>query len=369
MSGKNILTAISAPSLADIFGSWDVQEDRVLKLLRGRRPGAALGAREIVFARSNSVRDSLGNFLVRKGYHLRAERGFGSKSTRRPGTERCWSGWASSGRQLLWGQAAGSGNRLLPVHWRSVCSSSWRCDRREGEDTLSCRPPRSSWKGSTARRVDEDPEIFHGRLLIWRRLSARPGRGQTGRRTGTRSSCAGGRFRSWRRSPAWRGRGVRVLFLLFNWSPQASCGAGRPAQVRRADDNPGESAPPPRALQQRHAPTWCVCGKMSSARRAQPPAASSQDPKVAGESAGSQRHRRCAAPGARRTRVVERGRRCGGSRRMARSSSVQEGRPVLLRVRHTQRTLRSRRAALSARSDRLRDRERHDLGQRRASEA
>ncbi len=70
MSGKTILSGdLSAINLADIFSLLGMsKKGGVLKLARGAETRSLhweLG--EIVFARSNSVRDSLGNFLVRKG--------------------------------------------------------------------------------------------------------------------------------------------------------------------------------------------------------------------------------------------------------------------------------------------------------------
>jgi uncharacterized protein DUF4388 len=70
MSGKSILNGdLSAINLADVYNLLGMSKKTgVLKLTRGAETRALhweLG--EIVFARSNSVRDSLGNFLVRKG--------------------------------------------------------------------------------------------------------------------------------------------------------------------------------------------------------------------------------------------------------------------------------------------------------------
>jgi len=70
MSGKSILSGdLGSIGLADIFGLLGMSKKTgVLKLMRAAETRSLhweLG--EIVFARSNSVRDSLGNFLVRKG--------------------------------------------------------------------------------------------------------------------------------------------------------------------------------------------------------------------------------------------------------------------------------------------------------------
>jgi uncharacterized protein DUF4388 len=70
VSGKSILSGdLGAINLADIFNLLGMSKKTgVLKLMRGAETRSLhweLG--EIVFARSNSVRDSLGNFLVRKG--------------------------------------------------------------------------------------------------------------------------------------------------------------------------------------------------------------------------------------------------------------------------------------------------------------
>ena len=70
MNGKSILSGdLGAINLADIFGLLGMSKKTgVLRLMRGAETRSLhweLG--EIVFARSNSVRNSLGNFLVRKG--------------------------------------------------------------------------------------------------------------------------------------------------------------------------------------------------------------------------------------------------------------------------------------------------------------
>jgi hypothetical protein len=70
MPGKSILSGdLGAISLADIFGLLGMSKKTgVLKLSRGAETRSLHWEQgEIVFARSNSVRDSLGNFLVRKG--------------------------------------------------------------------------------------------------------------------------------------------------------------------------------------------------------------------------------------------------------------------------------------------------------------
>lgn len=70
MAGKAILSGdLAAFALADIFNLLGMaKKSGVLRLTRGAETRAlSWDAGEIVFARSNSVRDSLGNFLVRKG--------------------------------------------------------------------------------------------------------------------------------------------------------------------------------------------------------------------------------------------------------------------------------------------------------------
>ena len=70
MPPKNILSGdLSAFSLADIFTLLGMaKKTGALRLTRGAESRTLhWEAGEIVFARSNSVRDSLGNFLVRKG--------------------------------------------------------------------------------------------------------------------------------------------------------------------------------------------------------------------------------------------------------------------------------------------------------------
>lgn len=70
MSGKSILSGdLGAINLADIFGLLGMSKKTgVLKMSRGAETRSLHWDQgEIVFARSNSVRDSLGNFLVRKG--------------------------------------------------------------------------------------------------------------------------------------------------------------------------------------------------------------------------------------------------------------------------------------------------------------
>ena len=70
MPGKTILSGdLGAINLADIFSLLGMSKKTgVLKLTRGAETRSLHWEQgEIVFARSNSVRDSLGNFLVRKG--------------------------------------------------------------------------------------------------------------------------------------------------------------------------------------------------------------------------------------------------------------------------------------------------------------
>src|SRR5262245_14570766 len=70
MPGKTILSGdLGAINLADIFGLLGMSKKTgVLKMTRGAETRSLHWEHgEIVFARSNSVRDSLGNFLVRKG--------------------------------------------------------------------------------------------------------------------------------------------------------------------------------------------------------------------------------------------------------------------------------------------------------------
>lgn len=70
MPGKTILSGdLGAINLADIFGLLGMSKKTgVLKLSRGAETRSLHWEQgEIVFARSNSVRDSLGNCLVRKG--------------------------------------------------------------------------------------------------------------------------------------------------------------------------------------------------------------------------------------------------------------------------------------------------------------
>ncbi len=70
MSGKTILSGdLAAFGLADIFNLLGMtKRGGVLRLTRGAESRTLhWDAGEIVFGRSNSVRDSLGNFLVRKG--------------------------------------------------------------------------------------------------------------------------------------------------------------------------------------------------------------------------------------------------------------------------------------------------------------
>lgn len=70
MSGKSVLNGdLGAIGLADVFNLLSMsKKSGVLRLTRGAETRTLQwDAGEIVFARSNSVRDSLGNFLVRKG--------------------------------------------------------------------------------------------------------------------------------------------------------------------------------------------------------------------------------------------------------------------------------------------------------------
>jgi uncharacterized protein DUF4388 len=70
MSGKSILSGdLASIGLADIFTLLAMsKKSGVLRLTRGAETRTLQWeSGEIVFARSNSVRDSLGNFLVRKG--------------------------------------------------------------------------------------------------------------------------------------------------------------------------------------------------------------------------------------------------------------------------------------------------------------
>jgi hypothetical protein len=70
MSDKTILSGdLSAFGLSDLFTLFSMaKKTGVLRLTRGAETRSLhWEAGEIVFARSNSVRDSLGNFLVRKG--------------------------------------------------------------------------------------------------------------------------------------------------------------------------------------------------------------------------------------------------------------------------------------------------------------
>lgn len=70
MTGKVILSGdLGAVGLADMFNLFGMSKKTgVLRLTRGAETRTLhWEAGEIVFARSNSVRDSLGNFLVRKG--------------------------------------------------------------------------------------------------------------------------------------------------------------------------------------------------------------------------------------------------------------------------------------------------------------
>jgi hypothetical protein len=70
MPAKTILSGdLSAINLADIYNLLGMSKKTgVLKLTRGAETRSLYWEQgEIVFARSNSVRDSLGNFLVRKG--------------------------------------------------------------------------------------------------------------------------------------------------------------------------------------------------------------------------------------------------------------------------------------------------------------
>jgi hypothetical protein len=88
MPAKNILSGdLSAFSLSDIFTLIGMSKrSGVLRLTRGAESRALHWEDgEIVFARSNSVRDSLGNFLVRKGI-ISPEQNAASSSKIDPGT-------------------------------------------------------------------------------------------------------------------------------------------------------------------------------------------------------------------------------------------------------------------------------------------
>lgn len=88
MPGKAILSGdLSAFSLSDMFSLISMSKKTgVLRLTRGAESRTLHWEDgEIVFARSNSVRDSLGNFLVRKGI-ITPEQNASSSSKIDPGT-------------------------------------------------------------------------------------------------------------------------------------------------------------------------------------------------------------------------------------------------------------------------------------------
>ena len=125
MSSKNVLSGdLSAFGLADIFTLLGMgKKGGVLRLTRGAETRTLhWEAGEIVFARSNSVRDSLGNFLVRKGI-LTPEQNAASASkideTTRHGKVLVRMGFISAD-QLLWAVK----QQVLEIiyalfHWRS----------------------------------------------------------------------------------------------------------------------------------------------------------------------------------------------------------------------------------------------------------
>jgi hypothetical protein len=88
MASKSILSGdLGAFNLSDIFTLIDMsKKSGVLRLTRGAESRALHWEDgEIVFSRSNSVRDSLGNFLVRKGI-ITPEQNASSSSKIDPGT-------------------------------------------------------------------------------------------------------------------------------------------------------------------------------------------------------------------------------------------------------------------------------------------
>lgn len=125
MAGKSVLSGdLSSIGLADIFTLLGMaKKTGVLRLTRGAETRVLhweLG--EIVFARSNSVRDSLGNFLVRKGI-ITPEQNAASASkideTTRHGKVLVRMGFITAD-QLLWAVK----QQVLEViyslfHWRS----------------------------------------------------------------------------------------------------------------------------------------------------------------------------------------------------------------------------------------------------------
>jgi uncharacterized protein DUF4388 len=125
MSSKNVLSGdLSAFGLADIFTLLGMgKKGGVLRLTRGAETRTLhWEGGEIVFARSNSVRDSLGNFLVRKGI-ITPEQNAASASkideTTRHGKVLVRMGFLSAD-QLLWAVK----QQVLEIiyalfHWRS----------------------------------------------------------------------------------------------------------------------------------------------------------------------------------------------------------------------------------------------------------
>lgn len=125
MAGKVILSGdLAAVGLADIFNLLGMSKKTgVLRLTRGAESRSLhWDSGEIVFARSNSVRDSLGNFLVRKGI-ITAEQNAVSASkideSTRHGKVLVRMGFISAD-QLLWSVK----QQILEVvyslfHWRS----------------------------------------------------------------------------------------------------------------------------------------------------------------------------------------------------------------------------------------------------------
>jgi len=125
MPGKSVLSGdLSSIGLADIFTLLGMaKKSGVLRLTRGAETRTLhWEAGEIVFARSNSVRDSLGNFLVRKGIITPEQNAVSASKideTTRHGKVLVRMGFISAD-QLLWAVK----QQVLEViyslfHWRS----------------------------------------------------------------------------------------------------------------------------------------------------------------------------------------------------------------------------------------------------------
>src|SRR5258705_2413590 len=196
MTGKSILSGdLGSISLADVFNLLSMSKKTgVLRLTRGAETRSLHWEQgEIVFARSNSVRDSLGNFLVRKGIITPEQNAVSASKideTTRHGKVLVRMGFITAD-QLLWAVK----QQVLEIvyslfHWRSGFFEfiEGEADAKE-KITLSMSTTKVIMEGihrldewAKMRAIFPDDAVVLGPVLGPREVGAPPGLGPDDRK-------------------------------------------------------------------------------------------------------------------------------------------------------------------------------------------